>query len=78
MSAMATAPITEQKPETTNLNRPTVKAGESEPSEVLTHEQIAKLAYALWEQRGCPYGSAEFDWLQAERELHQSSKHHSR
>jgi hypothetical protein len=32
-------------------------------------EDIEELAYALWEARGCPEGSAEEDWLQAEREL---------
>ena len=34
-----------------------------------THEQIAALAYALWHERGCPYGSPEVDWLKAERKL---------
>ena len=33
------------------------------------HEDIARLAHALWEQRGCPYGSPETDWFQAEHEL---------
>ncbi len=28
---------------------------------------IAKLAYALWQHRGCPEGSAEQDWLEAEQ-----------
>lgn len=27
---------------------------------------IAALAYRLWEQRGCPEGSSEADWLEAE------------
>jgi hypothetical protein len=31
--------------------------------------QIASLAYALWEQRGCPEGSPEADRLRAEEEL---------
>ena len=34
-----------------------------------THEEIACLAYAYWEARGHPYGSAEEDWFRAEREL---------
>src|SRR6185369_15339137 len=29
-------------------------------------EQIASLAYVLWQQRGCPEGSPEADWLRAE------------
>jgi len=32
-------------------------------------EQIASLAYSLWQQRGCPEGSPEADWLRAEEEL---------
>ena len=32
-------------------------------------EAIARLAYTMWEARGCPHGSPEVDWLQAEREL---------
>ena len=35
----------------------------------INHEQIARLAYDLWKARGCPHGSAEVDWLQAEQEL---------
>lgn len=34
-----------------------------------SHEDIERLAHALWEQRGCPIGSPDEDWLQAEREL---------
>lgn len=44
---------------------PSVAAVSKEP----TREQIASLAYALWEARGCQGGSPEEDWLQAEREL---------
>jgi hypothetical protein len=33
------------------------------------HEEIAKLAYSYWEQRGCQGGSELEDWLRAEREL---------
>ena len=31
--------------------------------------EIAALAYRLWQDRGCPKGSAEEDWYLAEREL---------
>ena len=34
-----------------------------------THEEIARLAYACWEARGHPHGSAQEDWFRAEREL---------
>lgn len=36
------------------------------------HELVAKLAYKLWEERGCPIGSPEVDWLAAERAVYLS------
>ena len=36
-------------------------------SAVSKREKIALLAYAYWEQRGCPVGSPEEDWFRAER-----------
>jgi Protein of unknown function (DUF2934) len=39
----------------------------------VAHEEIAKLAYSYWIARGCSHGSAEEDWLRAERELRQGS-----
>ncbi len=33
------------------------------------HEDVAKLAYRLWEERGRPMGSPEVDWYRAEREV---------
>jgi Protein of unknown function (DUF2934) len=33
------------------------------------HRSIRELAYQLWVARGCPDGSAEQDWLEAERRL---------
>jgi hypothetical protein len=33
------------------------------------HRSIGELAYQLWQARGCPQGSAEQDWLEAERQL---------
>jgi DUF2934 family protein len=38
-----------------------------------SQQDIANLAYALWQQRGCPEDSAEEDWTEAERQLVQSS-----
>ena len=40
-----------------------------------THEQIVSLAHALWEQRGCPEGTSEVDWFEAEKELQISGSH---
>ena len=34
-----------------------------------TSEQIANLAYFIWESRGCQGGSPEEDWFEAERQL---------
>jgi hypothetical protein len=36
-----------------------------------SHDDIARLAYALWEARRYGDGSAEQDWLEAERQLQQ-------
>jgi hypothetical protein len=48
-------------------------AGEPAPRPVVAREpdssSIASLAYQLWHQRGCPDGSPETDWFQAEQEL---------
>jgi hypothetical protein len=30
---------------------------------------VDELAYQLWQARGCPVGTAEQDWLDAERQL---------
>jgi Protein of unknown function (DUF2934) len=36
---------------------------------VVGRDEIAILAYQLWQARGCPYGSPEEDWLHAESDL---------
>ena len=73
MSATATAKPFQRDPET---NRPPriESASHSQVPETSMHEDIAKLAYALWQQRGCPEGSPDFDWLEAERKLRESSE----
>ena len=38
------------------------------------HEEIAVLAYSLWQARGCPEGTPEEDWLNAERTLKPKSE----
>jgi len=35
----------------------------------LSHDEIARLAYALWEARGRQGGTPEEDWLRAEEQL---------
>jgi hypothetical protein len=46
---------------------PETSVSSAEPR--FAHEQISLLAYALWQQRGCPEGSPDEDWFRAEQEL---------
>jgi Protein of unknown function (DUF2934) len=39
----------------------------------LSHEEIARLAYALWQERGCQHGNPDEDWRRAEEQLRQLS-----
>ena len=59
------------------MNKPadTKTVSDSHVRESFMQEEIAKLAYALWEQRGCTQGSPEFDWLEAERKIRESSEY---
>ena len=53
----------------------TAAASLSEESQAATlHEQITALAHALWEARGCPEGSPEEDWFNAEAQLKEELK----
>jgi hypothetical protein len=36
---------------------------------IFGHNDIAQLAYELWQARGCPLGSPEEDWFRAAHEL---------
>ena len=36
-----------------------------------THDEIARRAHQLWEERGRPDGSSDVDWYRAEHELRQ-------
>jgi len=38
------------------------------------HRSIGELAYSLWQARGCPEGSAERDWLDAEKQLRSAQR----
>ena len=37
------------------------------------YEEIAPLAHSLWQARGCPEGTPEEDWFNAERALNAKS-----
>lgn len=41
----------------------------SQPAPVITTEEIARRAYAIWEGQGRPAGKAKEHWLQAEMQL---------
>jgi hypothetical protein len=40
-----------------------------EQTAVTLREQTTLRAYKLWQERGCPIGSPEEDWLRAEQEI---------
>jgi hypothetical protein len=47
-----------------------VNNGTSDSTELaISTSDIAALAYELWRQRGCPEGSPDDDWYEAERKL---------
>lgn len=41
-------------------------------TEISVQEQLARLAYVMWQHRDCPEGSADEDWLEAERQVRKS------
>jgi hypothetical protein len=43
--------------------------GSQSPTLPPQHEEIARLAYQFWEERGRPDGSSYEDWLRAESHL---------
>lgn len=40
---------------------------------MVSEEEIARCAYELWRQEGCPDGRATEHWLQAEKKLRAAS-----
>jgi len=54
-----------ENPTKTDTSRPMVRTANEKPR----HTLIAERAYQLWLDRGCPDGSAERDWLDAEEEI---------
>jgi len=74
MSSPALAgPLTAPR-EISRISSVTASASREQSLPELTHQDvsqndIAQLAYALWQRRGCPEGSPEMDWIQAEAQL---------
>jgi hypothetical protein len=62
MSAHTRQEVETPQVETLEAPTPLTEAGRA-------YEDIAFLAYALWQERGCPEGSSEEDWFSAEQEL---------
>lgn len=52
--------------------RPGPTEATREAKAALLHDEIARLAYALWEARGGGDGFGEQDWLEAERRLQEN------
>ncbi len=50
------------------VKRPTEEVTPFPPTSEELEQRIRQRAYELWEQRGCPAGSDQDDWFQAERE----------
>jgi hypothetical protein len=44
---------------------------------VPTEQEIAQRAHRLWELRGCPAGTAQQDWFEAEQELLENARDRS-
>ena len=57
--------VPEQATKTAPASQTPVPSIESRP----TQEQIAALAYTLWQARGCPEGMPDEDWFNAEKAL---------
>ena len=52
--------------------------GDSDSKEtVISHSDIAALAYQLWQDRGSPIGSPEEDWYNAEQQLNAAEEFRS-
>jgi Protein of unknown function (DUF2934) len=60
---MNSEPIPEAKSDSPQLDDP-------DSASVKKDQEIAKLAYELWIQRGCPISSPEEDWYSAEEHIH--------
>ena len=72
MSAPAIGrPATIQQKSNVESIKPIVSESTSSslPVRIPAEQDIAVLAYSLWEKRGRPEGSPDIDWCDAERQL---------
>jgi hypothetical protein len=56
-------------PEDANTSMEQLFSAHPETAPSSRQTEVAQLAYSLWQQRGCPEGSPEIDWLNAEQQL---------
>jgi hypothetical protein len=52
-----------------NIAQATIQQDIQKEISAYIQEKISARAYELWMERGCPVGSPEIDWLQAEAEI---------
>jgi hypothetical protein len=63
------AVLTEHDPEQFEVSEERTLVSVAPELEYPEREEIRMRAYELWCERGCPHGSADLDWHQAEHEL---------
>ena len=75
---MATSVVRDTQDKRNGKDRDTLSRVRPENSEKAhdpsVQEQIAQLAYSYWLSRGCPSGSPEEDWLQAELDVQKQQR----
>lgn len=54
-------------------NSAVMSQNEPQSSEPPDESAVAELAYRRWVEKGCPQGTAEDDWFEAERDLRTAS-----
>jgi len=65
MASQAVVP----EPKKSITNEPLEDSVQPIPSENVAKNEVAALAYQLWQERGCPIGSDQEDWFRAERKI---------
>src|SRR5689334_9252311 len=66
---LSAAPVAEALAAVSESSIGSLNSSPAVPPRIVTHQQIAELAHSYWISRGYVHGSAEEDWLRAEREL---------
>jgi hypothetical protein len=61
--------VAKQRTKTASPDSRGLDTSPSENGSRVDSKEIAVLAYELWQARGCPEGSPEVDWLDAEEQL---------